>query len=99
MTRTAQIVIFVLAVLAIGAGTYYWMSSRDTQSPDIQAETSLGTSEVLTSTTTLPTGNSTSDASLDTDLSSIDTQLSAFSSDSAAVGASLSDQSVEQASI
>lgn len=99
MTRTAKIVILVLVVLALGAGTYYWVSTRGAEVEDTQAGTVLGADENPASTTTLPTGESTSDASLDTDLSSIDAQLSAFSSDSAAVGTSLNDQSVEQSSM
>jgi len=99
MTRTAKIVILALVVLALGAGTYYWMGRQNAQTNGTQEGTVLGTDESPASTSTLPTGGSTSDASLDTDLSSIDAQLSAFSSDSAAVDTSLNDQSVEQSSI
>lgn len=91
--------ILVLVVLALGVGAYYWMNSRGTQTGDAPESAVVETGANPEATTTLPTGGSTSDASLDTDLSSIDSQLNAFGSDSAAVGASLNDRSVEQASI
>lgn len=99
MTSTAKITILVLIVLALGAGTYYWMNNQGAQTGDLQGGTVLEADANPGATTTLPTGGSTSDTSLDTDLSSIDTQLSAFSSDSAAVGTSLNDQAVVQSSI
>lgn len=50
-------------------------------------------------TTTLPTGSATSNAALRTDLNAIDSQMSGFSSDSANVNSSMSDQQVQQSSL
>ena len=98
MTRTATIVIFVLIVLAVASGAYYW-TNQDSSSRGTEEAAPLGSEVGLESATTLPTGSSTSDVSLDTALSAIDAQLGALSSDSAAVGTSLTDTSVEQSTL
>ncbi len=100
MTRTAILVIFALILLAAASGAYYYRMNRDSSVPAGTDEAALlGGETSLASTTTLPTGSNTSDASLDTDLSVIDAQLGALSSDSNAVGTSLTDTAVAQSTL
>lgn len=100
LTYMAKVVAVIVVLLALGAGVYYWMSSKQQPAPAPQQQTAAAPSTGQASAPSnagLTPG--TSDAELRSDVSTVDRQMAGFSSDSASVNSGLNDQPVQQSSI
>ena len=93
MQNTWKIVLWILIVLVLAGGAYYWYANR---SPI--GTPSLGTEQQTQAAdpSALPSGSDTSDAALQQDSAAIDTQMSGMNDDTASIDSGLNDQQVPQ---
>jgi hypothetical protein len=104
MSKTAQIVIWVIVAVIVIGGVWWWIASNQTSgtptnpySPTSQATppANQGTAQGATSTSNTIVSNGTSDNNLDQDMTNINAQMNGLSSDSANVDASVASSSAQ----
>ncbi len=91
MTKTAKVIVTIVAVLVVLGGIYWWLMG---QNGGYQASTG---SNAYGNPTGLSSGNSNSD--LNRDLAAIDGQIGVFTADSASIDQSMNDQPVAQSQL
>lgn len=90
MQNAWKIVVWIVVILILAGGAYYWYTNRSTG-------TNANTPPSASASQGLPSGDDTSDAALTEDMASVDAQMSALNDDDASVSSAMSDQEVQQA--
>ncbi len=96
MSGNVKIVLWIVLLVAVLGGLYYWYSStKPVTTPATQTADTTGTPAAPTGPT-LPTGADTSDAALVQDVTSVDADMSAMTTDTATIDSGLNDKAVAQ---
>lgn len=102
MSKTGQIVLWIVVAVIVIGGIWWWVASRNHASTVAPAMNSVPTASTTsmagastTASTSYPQGDS--DQSINEDMTNLNTQLNGLNSDNASITQSMNDQPVQQA--
>ena len=95
MQSALKITLWILVVIVVAGGIYYWYQNARSNAPAAPTPVATSTGNGAPASV-LPSGSDTSDAALNQDLSGMDTQLSAMSADTASIDSGMNDQPIPQ---
>lgn len=96
MQSALKTLLWILVVLVIAGGAYYWYQNAHPVAPATPATSEATSTDNGAPASLLASGSDTSDAGLSQDLTGIDTQMSTLNADTASIDSGLNDQPIPQ---